>query len=126
MVIAKNQGRRWELVEQACLIRELQDRHKMSQEKIASMLGRNKSWVSRRISLVSTLPEQILDWVLSGHISTWAATRVLVPLARANKEHAIALAKDLIKEHNHIEGLNILDYAEELGIGSKEYELIEL
>jgi len=99
MVIAKNQGRRWELVEQACLIRELQDRHKLSQEKIASMLGRDKSWVSRRISLVSALPEQILKWVLSGHISTWAATRVLVPLARANKEHASALAENLIKEH---------------------------
>jgi ParB/RepB/Spo0J family partition protein len=99
MVIAKNQGRRWELVEQACLIRELQDRHNLSQEKIASMLGRNKSWVSRRISLVSALPEQILSWVLSGHISTWAATRVLVPLARANKAHANALAKDLVKEY---------------------------
>ena len=60
MVIAKNQERRWELVEQACLIRELQDRHKLSLEKIASMLGRDKSWVSRRISLVSSLPEQIL------------------------------------------------------------------
>ena len=99
MVIAKNQGRRWEIVEQACLIRELQDRHKLSQEKIASMPGRNKSWVSRRLSLVSTLPEQILKWVLSGHISTWAATRVLVPLARANTEHANALAENLIKEH---------------------------
>jgi len=99
MVIAKNQERRWELVEQACLIRELQDRHKLSLEKIASMLGRDKSWVSRRISLVSSLPEQILKWVLSGHVSTWAATRVLVPLARANKEHATALARDLIKEH---------------------------
>ncbi len=99
MVIAKNQGRRWELVEQACLIRELQDRHKLSQEKIASMLGRNKSWVSRRISLVSVLPEQILEWVLSAHLSTWAASRVLAPLARANKEHASALAQNLIKEH---------------------------
>jgi len=99
MVIAKNQERRWELVEQACLIRELQDRHKLSLEKIASMLGRNKSWVSRRISLVSALPEQILKWVLSGHISTWAASRVLAPLARANKEHSSALAKELIKEH---------------------------
>lgn len=99
MVLAKNQGRRWELVEQACLIRELQDRHKLSQEKIASMLGRNKSWVSRRLGLVSALPEEILKRVLSGHISTWAATRVLVPLARANQEHANSLAKDLVKEH---------------------------
>ena len=99
MVIAQNQEQRWELVEQACLIRELQDRHKLSLEKIASMLGRDKSWVSRRISLVSALPEQILKWVLAGYISTWAATRVLVPLARANKEHATALARDLIKEH---------------------------
>lgn len=99
LMIAKNQGRRWEPVEQACLIRELQDRHQLSQEKIASMLGRDKSWVSRRVSLVSALPENILEGVLAGHISSWAATRVLVPLARANEEHANALARDLITEH---------------------------
>jgi len=99
MVIVKNLGRRWEPLEQACLIRELQDRHKLSQVKIASMLGRNRSWVSRRISLVSSLPEEILELVLSGHISTWAATRVLAPLARANKEHARILAENMAKEH---------------------------
>ena len=99
MVIVNNLGRRWKPLEQACLIRELQDRHKLPQVKIASMLGRNRSWVSRRISLVSSLPEEILELVLSGHIFTWAATRVLAPLARANKEHARILTENMAKEH---------------------------
>ncbi len=98
MMLVKNQERRWQPLEQACLIRELQDRHNLPLGKIASMLGRDKSWVSRRMSLVSALSEEILKLVMSGHISTWAATRVLVPLARANAEHAGTVAKHLIEE----------------------------
>jgi ParB/RepB/Spo0J family partition protein len=99
MILVRNQERRWEALEEACLIRELQQRHKFSQDKIASLLGRNKSWVSRRICLVSVLPEVVLESVRRGDVSTWSASRVLAPLARANPEHATALTKNLIKEH---------------------------
>ena len=90
--------RRWEMFEQALLIRELRGTHNLSEEKIARLLGRDKSWVSRRLSLFSTLPDEVLEMVRRGNISLWAASRVLTPLARANPEHAGILAENLVKE----------------------------
>jgi ParB family chromosome partitioning protein len=98
-VLMREQERRWEALEEASLIRELQDRHQLSQESIASLLGKDKSWVCRRLSLLSVLPEQALESVRNGHLSPWAAGRVLAPLARANPEHATALARILSQEH---------------------------
>ncbi len=92
-VLMREQERRWEALEEASLIRELHDRHELSQESIARLLGKDKSWVCRRLSLLSALPEQILDAVRSGELSPWAAGRVLAPLARANPEHAKALSQ---------------------------------
>jgi len=96
--LMRGSERKWEALEQAWLIRELQDRHKLSQAEIAHHLGRDKSWVSRRLSLLYILPDEIVGAVRSGHLSTWAATRVLAPLARANQDHAKALTDSLVKE----------------------------
>jgi len=98
-VLIREQERRWEALEEASLIRELHDRHRLSQDNIARLLGKNKSWVCRRLSLLSALPEQIVEVVRSGHLSPWAAGRVLAPLARANPEHAMALTRTLSQEH---------------------------
>jgi len=92
-VLMREQERRWEALEEASLIRELHDRHELSQESIASLLGKDKSWVCRRLSLLSALPEEILDAVRSGELSPWAAGRILAPLARANPKHAKALSQ---------------------------------
>jgi ParB-like chromosome segregation protein Spo0J len=98
-VLIREQERRWEALEEASLIRELHDRHQLSQDNIARFLGKDKSWVCRRLSLLSALPEQVLDSVRKGHLSPWAAGRVLAPLARANSEHAAALTRILSQEH---------------------------
>jgi ParB/RepB/Spo0J family partition protein len=98
-VLIREQERRWEALEEASLIRELHDRHQLSQDNIARLLGKDKSWVCRRLSLLSALPEQIVELVRSGHLSPWAAGRVLAPLARANSEHAAALTRTLSQEH---------------------------
>lgn len=92
-VLMREQERRWEALEEASLIRELHDRHELSQESIARLLGKDKSWVCRRLSLLSSLPEEILEAVRSGDLSPWAAGRILAPLARANPEHAKALSQ---------------------------------
>ena len=78
-VLIREQERRWEALEEASLIRELHDRHELSQESIARLLGKDKSWVCRRLSLLSALPDEILEAVRSGHLSTWAAGRILAP-----------------------------------------------
>jgi len=97
-ILMREQERRWEALEEASLIRELHDRHKLSQETIARLLGKDKSWVCRRLSLLSALPEQALDSVRKGHLSPWAAGRVLAPLARANPDHAQTLLEALQRE----------------------------
>src|SRR5258707_12053847 len=58
---------------------------------MARRRGRDVSWVSRRLQLVSELPDSVLTAVREGRLSCWAATRVISPLARANSEHAEAL-----------------------------------
>jgi ParB family chromosome partitioning protein len=98
-VLIREQERRWEALEEASLIRELHDRHGLSQESIARLLGKDKSWVCRRLSLLSALPDEVLEAVRSGHLSTWAAGRILAPLARANPEHAKALTRTFSQEH---------------------------
>jgi hypothetical protein len=98
-LLMREQDRRWETLEEASVIRELHERHELSQESIARLLGKDKSWVCRRLSLLSALPEQVQESVRNGHLSPWAAGRVLAPLARANPEHAMALTRILSEEH---------------------------
>lgn len=92
------QGRSWDIFEQAALLKELYEHHHLTQAQIARLLGKDKSWVSRRISFLTLLPDEILDSVRNGRISSWGAHRVLAPLARANAEHAAKLAENLKKE----------------------------
>jgi len=98
-VLVSGSERRWDVVEQAALIRELIDGHQMSGARVAERLGRHPSWVARRLSLLDGLPEEILQKVRAGCLSSWAASRVLAPLARANVDHAAALGRWITREH---------------------------
>jgi ParB family chromosome partitioning protein len=91
--LARGPERAWEAIEEAALIEELARRHSL--QAIARQLGRDVSWVSRRLSLLKALPEDLLEQVRQGRISVWAATRILAPLARANSAHARALLAQL-------------------------------
>lgn len=97
-VLVKDDQRKWDIFEQAGLIQELQRRHGLSQRQIAHLLGKNPSWVSRRLSILASLPDKVAKSVQRGNISSWAATRVLTPMARANTEHAGRLAENLIQQ----------------------------
>ena len=94
-VLARTQDRNWESLEQAALIRELDQNHQLSQEKIAAILGKDQSWVARRLMLINELPEDVLALVRKGDISCWSAERVLAPMARAIPSHASTLAEYL-------------------------------
>jgi len=96
-VLVKSDQRKWDIFEQAGLIQELHRRHGLSQRQIAHLLGKNPSWVSRRLSILASLPDKVAKSVQRGNISSWAATRVLTPMARANTDHAGRLAESLIK-----------------------------
>lgn len=90
--------RQWEAIEEAGLIQELHRRFGCTLSEIGKRIGRDKSYVKRRMDLLDSLPEEVLSQVMAGVISTWAASRVLVPLARANSSDAIKLAAHLERE----------------------------
>lgn len=94
--LARGPDRAWEAIEEAALIAELSSRHSL--QAIARELGRDVSWVSRRLSPIKALPQDLLDEVRKGRISLWAATRILAPLARANAEHARILLAQLAQQ----------------------------
>jgi ParB-like chromosome segregation protein Spo0J len=97
-VLGRSQERPWEAIEQAALIDELRGRFGWSLGEIARKLGRDLSWVSRRLALMEALSDEILDALCQGKISSWTACRVLAPLARANPQHAELLGRHLISE----------------------------
>jgi ParB family chromosome partitioning protein len=87
-LLARTQNRSFASIEEALLIRELMQALGLSQHDLARRCGRDVSWVSRRLQLLSGLPDAALLAVREGTLSSWAATRVVVPLARAKAEHA--------------------------------------
>ena len=90
-VLARAQDRSFASIEEALLLRELVQGQGLSQQDLARRCGRDVSWVSRRLQLLSGLPDAALAAVRTGKLSSWAANRVVVPLARANAAHADSL-----------------------------------
>jgi ParB family transcriptional regulator, chromosome partitioning protein len=94
-VMARTQSRCFAAIEEALLIRELVQGLGLSQHEIARRCGRNVSWVNRRLQLLLGLPDAALAAVCEGRLSSWAASRVVAPLARANSGHADQLVRAL-------------------------------
>ncbi len=79
-------------IEQGWFLREMHLHFGLSQLDLARRFGRTQSWVSRRIALVTQLPESVQAHVRSGAIGAHAAMKFLVPMARANAEACVRLA----------------------------------
>lgn len=94
-VLARAQGRPFAAIEEALQLRELTQVWGLSQHEVARRCGRDVSWVSRRLQLLSALSDAALAAVRAGRLSSWAAARVIAPLARANAEHAARLLRAL-------------------------------
>jgi len=87
-VLMQSQSRPFLALEEALLLRELTHRLQLSQREVARRTGRDVSWVQRRLQLVISMSDPLLDAVRGGRVSSWAASRILAPLARANSDHA--------------------------------------
>jgi ParB family transcriptional regulator, chromosome partitioning protein len=87
-VLARTGSRAFTPIEEALLLRELIDAHGLTQRDAARQCARDVSWVQRRLMLLGELPQALLQAVRGARVSSWAATRVFVPLARANGDHA--------------------------------------
>ena len=98
LLLAQNNECKLEAIEQAALIQELHGRFTFSFSEIGARLGRSKSWVKRRLDLLDSLPDEVHQAVMTGKISSWAASRVLVPLARANDQDCLKLTRKIIQD----------------------------
>jgi ParB/RepB/Spo0J family partition protein len=87
-VYKHNKSRTWEALEEANLLQELVTTHQYSQGSLAQLLGKSEAWVSHRLQLVTQLPCFVKDAICQGVLSSWVASRILVPFARANPHHA--------------------------------------
>jgi ParB/RepB/Spo0J family partition protein len=97
-VLARTNDRPFAAMEEALALRELVEGHGVSQHELARRCGRDVSWVSRRLQLLSGLSDGALLAVREGRLSSWAASRIVAPLARANGDHAMRLLESLAKE----------------------------
>jgi len=97
-VLAGAQAHPWAAIEEARTIRMLMNQFKRSQRTIAKEIGRDVSWVNRRLSLIESVSDDVLATVCKGQLSTWAASRIIAPLARANSEHATTMLQ-FLKHH---------------------------
>ena len=79
--------------EQGWLLRTLHEDHGLTLEALARRFDRSVSWVSRRVSLVRTLPEGVQQHVREGRLVAHAAMKYLVPLARANGADCLRLVE---------------------------------
>ncbi len=80
-------------LEQGWLIQELSERCGLSLTELAKRFDKSPSWASRRLQLVRELPESIQELVRGGKLQAHAAMKHLVPLARASREDAEAIAR---------------------------------
>lgn len=97
LLLAQNNENKLEAIEQAALIQELRERFSFSFSEIGERLGRSKSWVKRRLDLVESLPDKVHQAVMTGKLSSWAASRILVPLARANEQDCLKLTRKIVE-----------------------------
>jgi ParB family transcriptional regulator, chromosome partitioning protein len=80
-------------IEQGWLLQELSKRFGLSLEELARRFDRSKSWVSRRLALVSELPVAVQSLLRAGTLGAHAAMGWVVLLARPNAEHCVRLAE---------------------------------
>lgn len=89
------EGRARSTLEEAWLLEHLTCDEGLSLEDVGRRLCRTKSWVSRRLGLRKVLTSEMRAKVAAGQIPPQAAMKYLLPLARANGEHARALIGNL-------------------------------
>ena len=100
MLLKSHSTRPSGVFEEALLLHELHTQHSLSQQVLATRIGHDQSWVSRRLSLVEYLPDSVLEVLSKGTLSVWIGARILAPMARAIPEHAERLLTYLLK-HSH-------------------------
>jgi len=82
-------------LEDAYLVQVLVTEHGLQQIEVSRRLGRSQSWVSRRLGLVKELPEWLQQSLRKGELQCHAAMKYFLPMARANRDDAERLARNI-------------------------------
>lgn len=80
-------------IEEAWIVRSLCREHGLKQAAVGQLLGRDKSWVCRRLKLAEELEERLQEDLRLGLLSATAA-RELARLPRGNQLRAAQAARD--------------------------------
>ena len=83
-------------LEQGWLLCALHEDHGLALDALARRFDRSESWVSRRVSLVRTLPAAVQQHVHEGRLVAHAAMKYCVPLARANAADCVRLVEAIV------------------------------
>jgi ParB/RepB/Spo0J family partition protein len=108
-IIELNQlsGRSINEMEEALVVQSLHREDGLTQIEIGVLVGRDKSWVSRRISLIERLSEEVQEDLRLGLISVMTG-RDLAKLPRGNQKEAAAA---ILKHHyNTREAATLIGY----------------
>lgn len=81
--------------EDAWFLDRLQESYGYNLSELSRLIGKSKSWSSRRLDLINILSLEVQELVRKGQICSHAAMKYLVPLARANKNHCNILSKNI-------------------------------
>jgi hypothetical protein len=85
-------GRHTQELEEAWIVTALVREDRLSQLEVAELLGRHKSWVCRRLSLVERLAQEACEDLRLGLLTPTAA-RALVQLPAGNQAEVLACAR---------------------------------
>jgi ParB family chromosome partitioning protein len=73
-----------EVLEEALVLKDLSQTHEMDQRRLAKLTGYSRSWVSRRLSLVDKMNEEVSTEIRMGTLTSSHA-RALIRLPRGNQ-----------------------------------------
>ena len=73
-----------EVLEEALVLKDLQQTHELDQRRLARLTGYSRSWVSRRLSLVDKMNEEVSVEIRMGTLTSSHA-RALIRLPRGNQ-----------------------------------------
>lgn len=118
-------ARRRTALEEGWLLCALIEVHGKRPRELAVAFGKTPSWVSRRLALVRTLPESVQAAIRDGKISVQAATKYLVPLARANGGQCARLVERLGTSRPTVRQLGRLYAAWRVADGEGRVRIVE-
>jgi ParB/RepB/Spo0J family partition protein len=82
-----------EALEEALVLQDLQKTHSLDQRSLARMTGHSPSWVSRRLSLIGKMDEQVSSEIRLGGLTSSHA-RALTKLPRGNQADVARVITD--------------------------------